>query len=390
MGGAGNDYLQGDAGNNLVVGGDGNDTLVGSQNGSGILDGGSGDDLFRVSNFGYDIKGGDGSDTLDLTTLPAWTSNGIESGVLALLGQKGTIYNSGPQLLVSGVEKIIGTSYSDTFEVNGNVDYALVGGQGDDKFNFFSSRGKAEGGEGDDTYLIRFGVNGEHQVKYTQGDDTLVFGYDPNSTRNYSFDKIGADLIVGAVKTTKYELKDIFGQVTKTWTETLTEKVTVEGGATAFEKGLFKIGELSPTTSAIDIITTAPTAVAPKLNAGGSVDMVGSYMNDKLLVADALTLAPRAPLLVMTGNGGADTFTLEATGRHIVVTDFNVAEGDKIVFGKSTGIKDVWQLQSNGWFDDGGFHIIVETPGLGRTEYCFTGIDFAEASKAYNDGLLIF
>ncbi len=92
--------------------------------------------------------------------------------------------------------------------------------------------------------------------------------------------------------------------------------------------------------------------------------MVGSYMDDKLLVADALTLAPRAPLLVMTGNGGADTFTLEATGRHIVVTDFNVAEGDKIVFGKSTGIKDVWQLQSNGWFDDGGFHIIVETPGL--------------------------
>ncbi len=214
--------------------------------------------------------------------------------VLALLGQKGTIYNSGPQLLVSGVEKIIGTSYSDTFEVNGNVDYALVGGQGDDKFNFFSSRGKAEGGEGDDTYLIRFGVNGEHQsntpkVMIHSCLVTILTQHGITAST-----KLEQTSLLGPSRPQNYELKDIFGQVTKTWTETLTEKVTVEGGATAFEKGLFKIGEYVTDHLSHRHHHDRPHGCRPKLNAGGSVDMVGSFMNDKLLVADALTLAPRA------------------------------------------------------------------------------------------------
>ncbi len=156
-------------------------------------------------------------------------------------------------------------------------------------------------------------------------------------------------------------------------------------------KDLFKVGELSPTTGQVEFITAAPTPGVPTItvNANGDIEMVGTAKADRMAVADALAKAPNGNVLYMTGKGGADTFVLEATGKPMLITDFKISERDTILFGKSTGIKDIAQLQNNGWSDAGGYHIIVETAGVGKTEYCF-GIDLATVLKAYSEGLILF
>ncbi len=56
----------------------------------------------------------------------------------------------------------------------------------------------------------------------------------------------------------------------------MTEKVTVEGGAGAFDQGLFKVGELSPKSNGvIEYITAAPSPKPgiPFVNPNGDVDI---------------------------------------------------------------------------------------------------------------------
>ncbi len=388
-GGAGSDYLQGDAGKDQLLGGAGNDTLVGSDAGTGSLNGGVGDDLIIVSGkmhdsttgvlLRYAIEGGSGNDTLDLSGMQPEESNGSLFGVFADFNKLGGGFIGQAGLMVTGVEKIIGTGARDIFTYQGDAAYSFVGGAGDDTFIFSGSRGRAEGGVGNDVYSISFRQNGEHQIKYTEGQDTLVFEKIDNENVNYTFDRVGQELIVTAVKALGYSR--------------VTEKVTVEGGVRAFDQGLFKVGELSP-SSGDQIIYITPATPSrpgdPVVDANGDVSITGSNNGETLSVATALRANPSANNVFLTGKGGADKFVMEPTGKYVLVTDFNVAERDQIVFSKSTGIRDIVQLQTGGWFDDNGYHIRVETAGVGVTEYCFTGIDLATATRAYNDGLLLF
>lgn len=132
-GDAGNNRLIGGAGDDILAGAAGNDTLEGGA-GADSLDGGAGDDT---------LKGGAGLDTIDYSAAndpinvnltSAGTIGGFSAGTVSGNASIGTD-------VVSGIERIIGTSGDDTFTVGSGfvsdfTDYVeFEGGAGDDRIN---------------------------------------------------------------------------------------------------------------------------------------------------------------------------------------------------------------------------------------------------------------
>ena len=127
-GGALADVLLGGAGRDFLAGGGGNDTLDG---GSGIdnIDGGDGDDLITGGAGADSIDGGNGADTANYAASGAGVTINLLSGVASGGDAAGDT--------LANIENLIGTSFDDTFTVDGSS-HVLAGSVGNDTviFNF--------------------------------------------------------------------------------------------------------------------------------------------------------------------------------------------------------------------------------------------------------------
>lgn len=128
--GAGDDRVDGGAGDDILIGGSGHDRVDGGA-GNDILIGGAGDDRY---------DGGSGYDLLDYST--ATRSITVDDGRVSGMGND----------RYSNIEKIVGSSFSDTFLGDRSVD-VFDGGAGNDWFRGYKGSDVFTGGEGNDTFV---------------------------------------------------------------------------------------------------------------------------------------------------------------------------------------------------------------------------------------------
>jgi Ca2+-binding RTX toxin-like protein len=164
--GGGNDFIFGGGGDDLIFGDNGDDVLWGEA-GNDTLNGGIGND-FMVGGAGADkFIGGDGFDTVSYAS----SSLGVTTDMVA-----GGTTNDALGDTFSGVEKIIGSNYSDV--VHGNTfANTLDGGQGDDWLFGHGGEDILIGGSGQDHLN---GGNGADLLIGGDGIDTLTGGADPD------------------------------------------------------------------------------------------------------------------------------------------------------------------------------------------------------------------
>lgn len=146
-GGAGNDILTGQGGNDAIDGGSGND-LLGGRAGNDMLEGGRGEDW---------VRGGDGHDTL----LGGRGDDDLqgEAGRDLLNGAKGDDALAGGQ----GGDRLLG----------GNGDDTLNGGAGADRLRGGTGQDELQGGLGHDRVI---GGMGSDAVDGNEGNDSLWGG----------------------------------------------------------------------------------------------------------------------------------------------------------------------------------------------------------------------
>ena len=137
-----NDNLTGDAGANTLDGGAGNDTLAG----------GAGADS---------LTGGSGTDTADYS--------GSTSGITVNLGAGSGSGGDAAGDTLTGIENVIGSSYSDVLTGDANAN-AIYGGSGADVVSAGSGGDALYGGSGSDTLS---GAEGADQVFGGSGNDAL-------------------------------------------------------------------------------------------------------------------------------------------------------------------------------------------------------------------------
>lgn len=137
----GNDFLLGGAGNDSLNGGEGNDRLIGGL-GNDTLIGGPGDDTLEDYDGSNQIFGGSGNDTL--------SSSPNTTGVNSLYGELGD-------------DQLLGGGYSDILN-GGEGNDNLWGGQGDDSLAGELGADTIDGGDGKDT------------LSGGAGNDTLIGG----------------------------------------------------------------------------------------------------------------------------------------------------------------------------------------------------------------------
>lgn len=141
MGGAGNDTITGDGGNNILSGGAGNDWLIGGD-GDDILDGGAGDDA---------LIGGNGTDTI--------TYASATGGVSIIMWLRGFQPTGGAGAdAYSSIEIFVGSRYDDSF-ISNEFDHVLKGGAGNDGLYGMGGSDTLLGGLGDDWLDGGFGID---------------------------------------------------------------------------------------------------------------------------------------------------------------------------------------------------------------------------------------
>lgn len=183
-GGGGNDSLNGGEGDDLILGERGDDVLIGGL-GHDNLYGGGGRDTFFVDDEDRVISGGAGFDTLSLQHYGAGVTLTGSGGFLPYWEMR--VW--GTQQQISGIEKVLGSDYSDCLYVNGFAE-RVKAGAGDDGIQGGAIEEVFFGGTGDD--VLAGGAKGD-RLFGGQGKDTL-FGQDGADSL---FGGGGADLLIG-------------------------------------------------------------------------------------------------------------------------------------------------------------------------------------------------
>lgn len=152
-GGFGNDKLYGNGGNDTLYGGAGADRLEGGKGNDSLYGGGGNDHLFGQAGddffFGEEgndvYSGGSGYDTLSFAS--------ANSAISADLGKKIIVgANTGTDTIYgAALEKIIGSSFADTFKGTSVVD-RIDGGAGNDYFRGLAGSDIFNGGAGADKF----------------------------------------------------------------------------------------------------------------------------------------------------------------------------------------------------------------------------------------------
>ncbi|MGV2127023.1 beta strand repeat-containing protein [Agrobacterium vitis] len=142
------DTMTGDDNNNVLNGGGGNDTLAGG-NGADTLNGGDGDDS---------LVGGEGADTLNggIGTDTASYASSLAAIKINLVTGTNTGGDAADDTL-SGIDKIIGSDFNDTFTVSSTI--TLAGGKGDDTYVVGSGNVTISESTGAGSDTVRASVN---------------------------------------------------------------------------------------------------------------------------------------------------------------------------------------------------------------------------------------
>lgn len=207
--GSGNDTVYGLAGHDSISGGSGNDQLYGEA-GNDSLDGGAGNDLL-VGGAGNDaIAGGDDMDTVSYHY--AYKGVAVDLGALLPSSAFNAIVDGNDSDLLSGIENIAGSDYSDTLtgDLNANVigggggADTISGAAGDDILSGANGRDVIDGGEGND-YIsgdnggageadgdVLTGGSGVDTIYGNNGSDYIDGGEDAD----YLFGGNGSDTII--------------------------------------------------------------------------------------------------------------------------------------------------------------------------------------------------
>ncbi len=174
-GGAGNDFIQGDAGDDVLIGGSGNDRLYGDNQdefaineGDDWLEGGDGDDQLFAASGNDSLSGGTGIDQLYGDQGDDILDGGEDADTI--------VGGDGADVLFGGTgnDRLFGEGLNNPFEVStaGAADF-LDGGEGDDEL---------QGGVGDDSLFggagadRLFGQEGNDSLLGDEGDDELQGG----------------------------------------------------------------------------------------------------------------------------------------------------------------------------------------------------------------------
>lgn len=156
----GDDQLFGDNGNDYLSGGKGNDLLFGGA-GANVVHGNSGDDTIYIQGGNDTVAGGSGFDTLDFSLATAGLA--FDAGKGTAVGPSSTSF--------SGIEKIVGSAYSDTY-LGSTHDDVFAGGDGNDVIRGGSGSDTLTGGAGDDTFVYMKKDAGalDHITDFSAGD----------------------------------------------------------------------------------------------------------------------------------------------------------------------------------------------------------------------------
>jgi Ca2+-binding RTX toxin-like protein len=183
-----NNYLEGGAGNDTLTGGTLADTLDGGE-GADQLYGGFGDDTLIIDAADTVISGGFGTDTADLVNF----ASGVQW--LEITGDSNGELSERIGAQVSGIEKIVGTRFDDTFTLavnavlpDGNLE--IDGGGGNDIIIGNDSENTFWGGDGDD---VLDGGSDDDILRGGAGDDSVLGGAD----NDLLFGDAGNDIVDG-------------------------------------------------------------------------------------------------------------------------------------------------------------------------------------------------
>ena len=165
-GGAGNNSLFGNGGDDTLVGGSGNDSLngAGSQD---SLSGGSGNDTLVGGDDADVLNGGGGKDTASYETAP--------SGVLADLQKPATNTGDAHGDTYIGIENLSGSLFADILRGNGSAN-ALSGGAGADELNGRGGNDVLTGDAGADKFVFDQALgsgNSDRIADFVAVDDTI-------------------------------------------------------------------------------------------------------------------------------------------------------------------------------------------------------------------------
>jgi hypothetical protein len=180
IGGAGNDFIEGNDLNNVLSGNDGDDVLQGEE-GRDRLNGGAGNDDLEGDGANDTLNGGPGDDSFeggsgaDTVTFVSNTTAGVN--VDLSLGFA-TSSDSGDDSFDDLVEIIVGSNFKDTitggpFGGGGTVNFLFKGKAKADLLTGFAGNDTLNGGKGPDTLR---GSGGDDLLRGKKGADLLVGG----------------------------------------------------------------------------------------------------------------------------------------------------------------------------------------------------------------------
>jgi uncharacterized protein (TIGR03118 family) len=192
-GGRGNDRLYGGAGTDDLKGGEGDDQLYGSHD-NDILTGEAGADRLYGETGNDILDGGDGDDSLYGGEGRDRLAGGAGDDLLH--GEEGNDVVSGG----SGKDQLLGGSGNDYLN-GGDGDDLLSGGAGDDVLIGGLGQDILGGGSGDDIFVFRsldetgLGTLADRIVDFTSGDDVIDFSaLDLNFIKDQEFSGAGNEL----------------------------------------------------------------------------------------------------------------------------------------------------------------------------------------------------
>ena len=164
-GGNGNDILVGGTLNDKLYGGEGNDEIYAGA-GDDYISTGAGNDYIVAGQGNDRVIGGAGFDVLD------YADEGGANGIAVNLAKQQVIDTYGTVDTVSGIERIVGTEWADSFIGNGSAN-VFEGGAGDDTMDGAGGADTLNGGFGND---FLFGGTGNDVLTGGRGDDAIDGG----------------------------------------------------------------------------------------------------------------------------------------------------------------------------------------------------------------------
>ncbi len=385
-GGDGADFINADAGYELLSGGDGNDTIYASSGDDTITGGAGNDELFGGSDadqfimqdgFGSDtIEGGEGvsfssdKDRIDGTALSFSISvvlTGAEAGTFSSGGSTATfseieefalsdlndsLDNSTQSVGVEadgglGNDTLIGGSGADTL-AGGDGDDLIDGGAGDDFLTTGLGQDTLIGGEGNDTLMNSDGDDslvggaGDDSIVATGGNDTLEGGAGNDTLIGGDDDDrlvggTGADYMDGGNDADTFIIEDGFGQdtiiggegTTSSTDEDVVDLSALTGPITVTYTG-DEAGTITDGTDTINfseiekLILTDQDDIVDASDDTAGVDIDARDGNDTIEGgAGDDRIDGGTGDDSLTGGAGNDTFNYAAGDGHDTITDFN-------------------------------------------------------------------